>query len=102
MGWRALDLLRGGSLLNRLIRESYKLLNLITYFTAGEKEVRAWTVLRGSKAPQPRDQKLPPDDDQRDPRGDDEPLFQFKSNVKGGGQECPSHTAGGGSSSPGL
>jgi len=38
--------------LNRLIRESYKLLNLITYFTAGEKEVRAWTILRGTKAPQ--------------------------------------------------
>ncbi len=38
--------------LNRLIRESYQLLNLITYFTAGEKEVRAWTVARGSKAPQ--------------------------------------------------
>lgn len=38
--------------LNRLIREAYKLLNLITYFTAGEKEVRAWTVPQGSKAPQ--------------------------------------------------
>lgn len=38
--------------LNRLIRESYQLLNLITYFTAGEKEVRAWTVKNGSKAPQ--------------------------------------------------
>ncbi len=38
--------------LNRLIRESYKLLNLITYFTAGEKEVRAWTIKRGFKAPQ--------------------------------------------------
>lgn len=38
--------------LNRLIRETYKLLNLITYFTAGEKEVRAWTVKKGSKAPQ--------------------------------------------------
>jgi len=38
--------------LNRLIRESYRLLNLITYFTAGEKEVRAWTVVRGWKAPQ--------------------------------------------------
>lgn len=38
--------------LNRLIRESYKLLNLITYFTAGEKEVRAWTVWQGCKAPQ--------------------------------------------------
>jgi GTP-binding protein YchF len=38
--------------LNRLIRESYKLLNLITFFTAGEKEVRAWTVRDGAKAPQ--------------------------------------------------
>ena len=38
--------------LNRLIRESYKLLNLITYFTAGEKEVRAWPLPRSSKAPQ--------------------------------------------------
>lgn len=38
--------------LNRLIRESYQLLKLITYFTAGEKEVRAWTIPLGSKAPQ--------------------------------------------------
>jgi ribosome-binding ATPase YchF (GTP1/OBG family) len=38
--------------LHRLIRESYKLLNLITYFTAGEKEVRAWTIRKGTKAPQ--------------------------------------------------
>lgn len=38
--------------LHRMIRSAYKLLNLITYFTAGEKEVRAWTVLEGSKAPQ--------------------------------------------------
>lgn len=38
--------------LNSLIKESYKLLNLITYFTAGPKEVRAWTVRKGSKAPQ--------------------------------------------------
>lgn len=38
--------------LNRLIRASYKLLNLITYFTAGEKEVRAWTIKTGWKAPQ--------------------------------------------------
>ncbi|MDW8274604.1 MAG: redox-regulated ATPase YchF [Chitinophagales bacterium] len=38
--------------LNRLIRAAYKLLNLQTYFTAGEKEVRAWTILRGTKAPQ--------------------------------------------------
>jgi ribosome-binding ATPase len=38
--------------LNRLIRASYKLLNLITYFTAGVQEVRAWTIERGWKAPQ--------------------------------------------------
>lgn len=38
--------------LNRLIRSAYKLLNLETYFTAGEKEVRAWTIPRGAKAPQ--------------------------------------------------
>src|SRR5690554_1897205 len=37
---------------NRLIRSAYKLLNLDTYFTAGVKEVRAWTVLKGSTAPQ--------------------------------------------------
>ena len=38
--------------LNKLIRASYSLLNLITYFTAGEKEVRAWTIVKGWKAPQ--------------------------------------------------
>jgi GTP-binding protein YchF len=38
--------------LNRLIFEAYKLLDLFTYFTAGEKEVRAWTIRRGMKAPQ--------------------------------------------------
>ena len=38
--------------LNRVIRAGYKLLGLQTYFTAGEKEVRAWTVKRGSTAPQ--------------------------------------------------
>jgi GTP-binding protein YchF len=38
--------------LARLIQESYKLLNLITFFTTGPKETRAWTVTRGSKAPQ--------------------------------------------------
>lgn len=38
--------------LNKLLRASYHLLNLITYFTAGEKEVRAWTIKRGWKAPQ--------------------------------------------------
>ncbi|MEO5602486.1 MAG: DUF933 domain-containing protein, partial [Cyclobacteriaceae bacterium] len=37
--------------LNKLIQASYKLLNLITYFTAGEKEVRAWTIKKGWKAP---------------------------------------------------
>jgi len=37
--------------LNKLIRASYKLLNLITYFTAGETEVRAWTIMKGWKAP---------------------------------------------------
>ena len=38
--------------LSRLIREAYKLLGLSTYFTAGEKEVRAWTIHVGWKAPQ--------------------------------------------------
>ena len=38
--------------LNKLIRESYKMLSLITYFTAGEKEVRAWTTKQGSTAPE--------------------------------------------------
>lgn len=38
--------------LNRLIRKGYDALGLLTYFTAGEKEVRAWTVTRGAKAPQ--------------------------------------------------
>jgi GTP-binding protein YchF len=38
--------------LNRVIRAGYRLLGLQTYFTAGEKEVRAWTVKRGSTAPQ--------------------------------------------------
>ena len=38
--------------LNRVIRAGYKLLGLQTYFTAGEKEVRAWTVKVGATAPQ--------------------------------------------------
>lgn len=38
--------------LNRLIKASYALLDLITYFTAGEQEVRAWTIKEGYKAPQ--------------------------------------------------
>lgn len=37
---------------NRLIRAAYSLLNLQTYFTAGEKEVRAWTIEKGMTAPQ--------------------------------------------------
>ncbi len=39
------------SSLNRLIREAYEVLNLITFFTSGEKETRAWTITRGSTAP---------------------------------------------------
>lgn len=37
---------------NKLIRAAYKLLNLQTYFTAGVKEVRAWTIHKGMTAPQ--------------------------------------------------
>src|SRR5690606_28281636 len=37
---------------NRIIRSAYNLLQLTTYFTAGEREVRAWTIRRGWKAPQ--------------------------------------------------
>ena len=37
--------------LNRLIKASYSLLGLISYLTAGEKEVRAWTIKKGTKAP---------------------------------------------------
>lgn len=37
--------------LNRLIRAGYETLSLQTYFTAGEKEVRAWTISKGDKAP---------------------------------------------------
>ena len=39
------------SSLDALIQKSYKLLNLISFLTAGEKEVRAWTIKRGTKAP---------------------------------------------------
>jgi ribosome-binding ATPase len=45
-----LDLQEPG--LNRLINEGYRLLGLITYFTAGPKEARAWTVPEGTRAPQ--------------------------------------------------
>ena len=40
------------SALGKLIRASYELLNLITFFTAGEKDAHAWTITRGMKAPQ--------------------------------------------------
>jgi GTP-binding protein YchF len=38
--------------LDRLARAAYSLLNLITYFTAGPIETKAWTIMRGTKAPQ--------------------------------------------------
>ncbi len=38
--------------LSKLIRASYSLLGLISYLTAGEKETRAWTIVKGTKAPQ--------------------------------------------------
>jgi len=38
--------------LNEVIRQGYALLDLITYFTAGKQEVRAWTIKRGTRAPQ--------------------------------------------------
>jgi GTP-binding protein YchF len=38
--------------MNKLIRASYHILDLITFFTGGEKEVRAWTIRKGSRAPQ--------------------------------------------------
>ncbi len=44
LGWK-------NSGLDRIIKFSYDKLNLITYFTAGEKETRAWTVKKGSNAP---------------------------------------------------
>lgn len=38
--------------LDRLIKSSYHLLGLISYFTTGEKETRAWTIVKGTKAPE--------------------------------------------------
>ena len=38
--------------LNRLIRAGYELLDLVTFFTVGPKETRAWTITSGTKAPQ--------------------------------------------------
>jgi ribosome-binding ATPase len=46
----ALGLAEAG--LNRVIREGYALLDLVTFFTVGPKETHAWTVTRGTKAPQ--------------------------------------------------
>jgi ribosome-binding ATPase len=46
----AIDLKEAG--LDRLIRAGYALLDLVTFFTAGPKESRAWTVKRGARAPQ--------------------------------------------------
>ena len=45
-------LFRSESGLDRLIKKSYALLGLISYLTAGPEEVRAWTIVKGTKAPQ--------------------------------------------------
>ena len=42
----------GESGLSRIVKTGYELLGLMSYLTAGEKEVRAWTIERGTKAPQ--------------------------------------------------
>lgn len=42
----------GESGLNRLVKKCYKLLHLVSFLTAGEKETRAWTITEGTKAPQ--------------------------------------------------
>jgi len=41
-----------GSGVDRLIKSAYRLLGLMSFLTAGEKEVRAWTIPRGTRAPQ--------------------------------------------------
>lgn len=46
------DLNLKDSALNRLVQSCYSLLDLISFLTAGEKEVRAWTIKKGTKAPQ--------------------------------------------------
>ena len=43
----------------KLIKAAYRLLNLQTYFTAGEKEVRAWTITKGMTAPQAAESSIP-------------------------------------------
>ena len=45
--------------LNRLVRAAYELLGLQTYFTAGVKEVRAWTLSKGDTAPQAAASSIP-------------------------------------------
>jgi ribosome-binding ATPase YchF (GTP1/OBG family) len=45
------DLGLADSGLDRVIRAGYSLLGLITYFTCGPKETRAWTIIKGTKAP---------------------------------------------------
>ncbi|RDI96707.1 redox-regulated ATPase YchF [Meiothermus sp. QL-1] len=47
---RSLGLAESG--LSRLVRVAYRTLGLLTFFTAGEKEVRAWTIRRGTRAPE--------------------------------------------------
>jgi ribosome-binding ATPase YchF (GTP1/OBG family) len=42
----------GSSGVDRLIKSAYRLLGLMSFLTAGEKEVRAWTIPRGTRAPQ--------------------------------------------------
>lgn len=44
--------LADGALLDELIRKCYSILGLISFFTTGEKETRAWTIRRGAKAPE--------------------------------------------------
>lgn len=46
------DLKDSGSMLPRIVKSGYKVLDLIYFFTAGPDEVRAWTVKHGKKAPQ--------------------------------------------------
>jgi ribosome-binding ATPase YchF (GTP1/OBG family) len=46
------DLSQATAAIPELVREAYKVLNLISFFTTGEDETRAWTIERGTKAPQ--------------------------------------------------
>ena len=45
--------------LDRLVKASYTLLGLISYLTSGEDECRAWTIKKGTKAPQPPGRSTP-------------------------------------------